>query len=227
MAKDTIILSLGGSLIVPESVDVEFLRGFRALILEYVKKHRFAIITGGGRIARVYAKAAADVTELEPEDQDWLGIHCTRLNAHLVRTVFRGHAHPRVIKNPTERIKFTEDVLIAAGWKPGCSTDYDAVLLAKNLGVTTVINLTNIDYVYDRDPKKYHGAKRITSATWADFRKIVGDKWDPGLNAPFDPIASKHAQELGLKVIIANGKDLENLRSILSGKRFRGTVIKG
>ncbi|MDD4333294.1 MAG: UMP kinase, partial [Patescibacteria group bacterium] len=48
--------------------------------------------------------------------------------------------------------------------------------------------------------------------------------WSPGLNMPFDPIASRKAQELNLQVIIA-GKNLKNLKNILEDKKFKGTVI--
>jgi uridylate kinase len=54
---------------------------------------------------------------------------------------------------------------------------------------------------------------------------MVGDKWVPGTNVPFDPIASRHAQELGLKVICAAGRNLENLRKIVREGDFIGTTI--
>jgi uridylate kinase len=69
--------------------------------------------------------------------------------------------------------------------------------------------------------------KKINKINWKDFRKIVGNKWDPGLNMPFDPIASKHAQKIGLKVVIAKGKDIKNLSRILNGEEgFKGTLIE-
>ena len=94
------------------------------------------------------------MTPLSQADLDWIGIHATRLNAQLLRNIFVGHAHPHIIKNPTIDIDADEPVIIAAGWKPGCSTDYDAVLVAKNQGAMRLVNLSNIDYVYDSDPKK-------------------------------------------------------------------------
>jgi len=227
MEEEIIIISLGGSLIVPEEVDSEFLKEFRKIILKYIEKgKKFIIITGGGKVCRKYQKAASEVTELNEEDLDWLGIHTTRLNAHLVRTIFRDVAHPRVVKNPTEKEPFEESVLVAAGWKPGCSTDYDAVLLAKTYGVKKVINLTNIEYVYDKDPKKFDDAQKIEKISWADFRKIVGDEWDPGLNLPFDPVASRESQKLDLEVAIMKGTDLDNFESYIEGKGFKGTIIK-
>jgi uridylate kinase len=230
MKNETIIISLGGSLIVPEEVDVEFLKKFRQLIIKHIKKGKmFVIIAGGGKTARKYINAAGQITKLTSEDLDWMGIHSTRLNAQLIKIIFKEYAKINIIKNPTDKLKISrkERVIVASGWKPGCSTDYDAILLAKNLGVKKMINLSNIDYVYDRDPRKFKDAKFIKEINWKDFRKIVGDRWDPGLNAPFDPIASKEAQKLNMQVIITNGKDLANLDKILSGKKgFKGTVIE-
>ena len=115
--------------------------------------------------------------------------------------------------------------MVAAGWRPGWSTDYVSTILAERLNAKTVINLSNIKYVYTKDPKKFKSAKIIKEITWPDFRKIVGNKWDPGLNAPFDPVASANAEKLGLKVIIAQGKNTKNLNNILNNKKFIGTVI--
>ena len=220
---EIIVISLGGSLIVPDKIDVGFLKKFKHIILEHLSTKKFIIICGGGRIARSYQEAAANVSVLKDEDLDWLGIHSTRLNAHLLRTIFREHAHPVIIKNPTEKIRFNECILIASGWQPGCSTDYDAVLLARNFNVKNVINLSNTDYVYDSDPKKNKDAKPLPVISWKEFRKLVGNEWNPGLNLPFDPVASKLAESLGMKVVIM--KDLANLESFLENKKFNGTVI--
>ena len=127
------------------------------------------------------------------------------------------------IINPNDKIISDAKVLVAAGWKPGFSTDYDAVLLAKNIGAKMVINMTNVDYAYDKDPK-LEGAKPIEETTWKEFRKIVGSEWKPGLNMPFDPIASKECEKLKLKVAII-GKDIDNLRKVLDGEKFKGTMI--
>lgn len=225
--KKVYVISLGGSLIAPpEGIDWRFLKDFRKLILEQTKKgKKFFIVSGGGMTARNYIEAANKVVKTSSDDKDWLGIHATRLNAHLLRTIFRDVAHPRIIKNPTILENGKEKIFVASGWKPGWSTDYVAVMLAKEYKIKTVINLSNIDYVYTRDPKKFKDAELIKEINWKNFRKIVGNKWDPGLNAPFDPVASRLSEELGLKVVIMNGKKLENLKNCLTGKSFRGTVV--
>lgn len=222
------VISVGGSLIVPKTgIDWQYLKKLRRLILAKTRAgHKFILVAGGGTTCRHYQQAAAKVVKLQPVDIDWLGIHASRLNAHLLRTIFFDAAHPAVIKDPTRPIKTAAKIIIAGGWKPGWSTDYDAVMLAKTYGAKEVVNLSNIDYVYDRDPKKFSGAKKITDISWPEFRRIVGSKWTPGLSKPFDPIASKLAAELSLKVVIMNGKKLNNLAKRLAGKKFQGTIIE-
>jgi len=228
--KKTVIISLGGSLIVPDEIDWKFVKDFKKLIEKQIKKGcKFIIMTGGGKTARKYIDAAVKIDGVTDDDKDWIGIHATRMNAHFIRTIFRRHAHPRINRNPNDLedfYNFKESILVTAGWRPGFSTDYGSVLLGKYLDINTIVNLSNIDYVYTRDPKKFPEAKKIENISWKDFRKMVGDKWTPGMNAPFDPIASKLAQEENIKVAIMNGKNLENLENYLEGKKFKGTIIQ-
>lgn len=225
ITKQTVV-SLGGSLIVPENIDTIFLKKFHETIVGHLENGaRFFIITGGGKTARHYQQAANEITTLTRDDLDWLGIHTTRLNAHLIRTIFRDDAHKVIITNPKVKETITEKIAVAAGWRPGWSTDYISVQIAKNYGADTVVNLSNIDFVYTKDPKKFPDAKRIKEISWVDFRKIVGDTWDPGLSMPFDPIASKLAHKNGIKVVIINGRNLANFNNFLNGKPFAGTII--
>jgi len=219
------VLSLGGSLIAPGEIDTAFLASFRDFIRERAKGQRFVIVTGGGALCRTYQRAAAALVSVESDDLDWIGVHVTRINAHLLRTVFRDIAHRQVIKDPTEEFDFSERVLVAAGWKPGFSTDYDAVLLAKRLGSPTVVNLTNVDALYDRDPRSGPGARKIAEMTWDAYLKMIGTEWKPGLHVPFDPVASREAQRSGIRVVIVDGRNLGNLGALLDGKPFEGSVL--
>jgi uridylate kinase len=224
--RERIIVSVGGSLIVPDAIDTDFLTRFKTLILEKVQRgFTFSIIAGGGKIARRYQAAANIITPLSRQDLDWIGIHATRLNAQLLRDIFVGYAHPQVIKNPTIDIEAEEPIIIATGWQPGCSTDYVAVLMAKNQGATRLVNLSNIDYVYDQDPRGNPDAKKIEKTTWTDFRKMIPETWDPGMSSPFDPVAAKEAQAINLEVAIINGMHLEEFSNYLDDQPFVGTVI--
>ena len=220
------VISLGGSLVVPGEIDINFLRKFKSIIEREIKfGKKFIIIVGGGKTARNYQNAAKSLTKVSNEDLDWLGIHATRINAHLLLTIFRKSAYYRIIKNPKEKVNFKEKILIAAGWKPGFSTDYDAVLLAKTHGSDTIINLTNVDYVYNKDPNKFKDAKPFKEISWKDYLKLIDQKWIPGMSAPFDPVASGLAQKLKIKVIIINGRKPENLKNCLENRKFTGTAI--
>jgi uridylate kinase len=228
LKPSTLVLSVGGSLVVPSAgIDTRFLSAFHDVLAKHVRLGwRFVIVVGGGKTCRDYQNAAREVTALTRDDLDWLGIHSSRLNGHLLRTVFRKIAHPVMFKDPTRVPKtWKGSVLVAAGWKPGWSTDYVTTRIAKRLGAHLVVNLSNIDYLYDKDPHKHSDAHPICDITWKEFRKMVGATWDPGMNAPFDPVASRLAAQSKIQVVIMNGNDVQNIDSLLFGERFRGTVI--
>ncbi|OGG25764.1 aspartate kinase [Candidatus Gottesmanbacteria bacterium RIFCSPLOWO2_01_FULL_39_12b] len=225
-----IVISLGGSLVVPNGgMDLKFLSEFNSFIRNKIaSKWRFFIVIGGGSTARHYIDAAKNVAgNITDWDLDYLGIHATRLNAHLIRTIFQDIAHPRIIQNYERKIaNLTQPLVVASGWKPGRSTDYDAVLLARDYGSQVIINMSNISQVYDKDPNKYNDARPINKISWEDFEKLVGTTWSPGSNLPFDPIATKLAKKLNLTVYVI-GKDLINLDKLLNKQNFLGTVISG
>ncbi|MDR2344057.1 MAG: UMP kinase [Spirochaetaceae bacterium] len=232
----TRVISLGGSILAPDKVDCVFLQKFVRLIQDFVMENgavRFIIVAGGGGPARSWQAAYRQLCGAlgaAPNDAqaDWIGIMATRLNAQLVKALFGPYCKDDVVVDPgagtTESI-FTGQVLLAAGWKPGFSSDNDAVLLAKRFGADTVINLSNIEKVYTADPKTKPEAEPIDSISWKDFRALTGDVWTPGKNVPFDPVASRNAEDSGISVICASGGDLDNLRQILCGGGYIGTLI--
>ena len=224
--EETIVISLGGSLIIPDNIDVNFLKEFKALILEYVVKgKKFVIITGGGKLCRKYNDAAKELTSPSNEDLDWIGIASLRLNAELLRVIFGEYAHSEVVTNLTQPFSLDKPIVIGSAYKPDWSSDWNAVQAAKNLGAKKIINLSNTDYVYDSDPKKNPNAKKIEKISWSDYRALIPKEWNAGLNTPFDPIASKVAEENKISVIIMNGKPINNLAKYLNGEKFLGTVI--
>lgn len=223
--KETIVLSLGGSIIVPDTVDHEFIAKFRDMVLSHVKDgKRFMIITGGGKVCRRYQSAGKELGMSE-EDLDWVGIEVTKLNAYFMRHVFKDIAHEEIVTDPSVISGIYSDIVIGAGWKPGCSTDLDTVLVAEQIGAKKIANLSNIDYAYDKDPKEFPDAKKIERTTWSEFRKLLPSEWSPSLNSPFDPVAAKRAEELGLEVAVLNGRNISNLESYLAGEKFEGTLI--
>src|SRR3989338_5257147 len=199
--EERIVISLGGSLIVPDEIDVGFILKFVSLIKKYTSKgFKFAIITGGGKICRRYNEAAEKIVTPSKSDLDWLGIAATLLNSELIRISFGDLAFDKVILDPNLVPKTDKSIILGGGWKPGNSSDLAAIQCAISLGAKKVINLSNIDYVYDKDPKKYNDAVKIENISWADLRRLLPKEWDPGLSAPFDPIAAEKAESMGIEV---------------------------
>ena len=230
----TKVLSVGGSIIVPDKPDTEFLTAFVKMCTQWLdenKSNKLILVAGGGAPARVYQNAYNEVagatgTTSKADAADWIGIMATRINAQLLKACFGDYCKNDVVYNPTvEDLQFDGQVLVASGWKPGFSTDTDAVYLGEKVGAKVIVNLSNIEKVYTDDPRKNPDAKPLDTISWADFRKMVGDEWTPGKNCPFDPIASKKASELGMKVICAGGKNIANIQAILEDKEYFGTTI--
>jgi len=216
--------------VAPDGVDVEFLKSFTRTIGGLIREddsRRFVLVVGGGGPARAWQNAYRGVCgeDYAPEEADWIGVMATRLNAQLVRAILSEWCGQDVVTDPSRAESMTGKVLVAAGWKPGFSSDYDAVILGERFGARTVINLSNIEKVYTADPKKDPSARPLDRISWEDFRAMVGDEWVPGKNVPFDPIASRHAQKIGVKVICAAGRDLANLEHIIRSGDFTGTTI--
>ena len=224
-----IIIALGGSIIFPRpgKINALFLKKFKKLVLKYIHKNfKFIIITGGGKICRLYQKAATKIVKLSDQELDWLGIHATRLNAQFLKTVFRKTAYPIILNSPKEPIKKNWKLLIAAGWKPGWSTDYIATLFAERFKVSKVVDAGNIPFVYDKDLLKYKNAHPIKKISWKNYQKLVGSRWIPGMPAPIDPIAAKLAKKLKISALIIKGTELKNLEKIILNQKFRGTIIE-
>ena len=228
-----VVLSVGGSIVAPDTPDVAFIVKFVASMKKYLdqdKSRKLILVIGGGGVARSYINAYKGVmsqlsSSISSDTADMVGIMATRLNAELIRATFADLCPSPVVYNPTTVENFEGSVLVAAGWKPGFSTDTDAVILAERFGANMVVNLSNITKVYTSDPKEDPTATPIDSISWDDFIKMVGTEWSPGKNLPFDPIASQKAREAKIKVVCANGRDIQNIENILMSKDFVGTVI--
>ena len=138
-----------------------------------------------------------------------------QLKGRVVRSI-------RLLRQP----KYLVGFIVGAGWKPGFSSDYDAVALAKRIKAKRIINLSNTDYVYSDDPKKDPKAKRHERMTWKEYLGVIGDHWVPGRNSPFDPVAAKLCAKERLEVAVVSGEDLTNVERALRGADFKGTLIR-
>lgn len=241
----TIVISLGGSIVAPqEGPSGIFLYDFRNVLLSWINggNNKAIIVVGGGYAARQWQKAYKEMVEMDKaisrnggssisrnidvrQSLDRIGIAATRLNAQLIREVFSDYCRDPIVTDPSADITMNGKILIAAGWKPGFSTDYDAVILAERFNAEKILNLSNVPQIYSADPKVDPNAKPLFHISFDSLLKMIGTEWDPGANVPFDPIAADKARELGLTVIFASGTNLMNFADILNDRAFIGTII--
>ena len=231
------VIALGGSIIVPElsnegGIDVRYLRRFRRFIMsETGKGRRFVIVAGGGKTSRVYQRSVSRIVRVPSEDLDWIGIHSSRLNAHLLRTIFRDTAHPVVIDHdPSDReaktlLSSEHPVLIASGWSPGWSTDFIAARLAHALGAQKAVIAGDTPFIYEEDPKRNGDAGKIVEMDWRSYRRMIPKRWSPGLSLPIDPVAAALGEREGLVMNVLDGRDLKNMGRAIDGREFRGTIV--
>jgi len=228
MEKKVLVLSLGGSLIIPENVDIAFLENFKQIINKHENKYKFIIVTGGGSIARKYISAlkAAGKPEFL---QSMAGIGTTRMNARFLTYLFGKDANegiPHDMKQVAGLLRKNNPVFCGAlRYHPKETSDATAAKLA-NYFKTEFINLTLVSGLYTKNPLKFKDAKFIPEISWQEFLKMLPRKFEPGQHFVLDQTAAKIIKNNRIKTYIL-GKELKNLDNFLSGRKFKGTIIEG
>ncbi|MFH1065592.1 MAG: UMP kinase [Nanoarchaeota archaeon] len=225
-----IVVSVGGSIIVPDGIDYNFLVSLKKTAVEIVKKNKLVICTGGGSTAREYIsalrKAGAD-----NHTQDIVGIDATRLNARLVASFLSAgkkiKANAEIPKSLKEikALLGKNNCVVCGGLGPGKTSDGTTADIARFLKAEAMYNLTNVKGLFDKDPSANKNAKFISNISREDFRKImlmVHEK--PGQHFVLDSYAEKIARESKIRVVILKGMD--NLLKAVKGQRFVGTIIE-
>ena len=227
MKKRIIVISLGGSLIVPDKVDTGFLGKFRKVIKRNANKHKFIIVCGGGSVARKYISALEE-SGANPKLQSLAGISATRMNARFM-SYFFGLNPERGIPHRMKEIKKylkRQDVVFcgALEYKPNQTSDSTSAEIAEKFN-SDFINLTDVSGLYDKNPKKFKDAKFIPEISWGKFNSIANKmKFIPGQHFVLDQTASGIIMKKRIKTYIL-GKNLNNLDALLKGKKFMGSVI--
>jgi len=222
--KKIAVISLGGSLIVPNKIDIQFLEEFKEVLLKNVKKYKFVIVCGGGSIARTYIKAL----EGKENFQGFLGIAVTRINARFMTYFFGRDANkgiPHDMKDIEHLLKLYDIVFCGAlRYAKKETSDATAAKIAHHFH-TGFINLTNVHGLHEKDPKKYPSAKFIPEISHKDFLTMAKKiKYKPGQHFILDQKAAKIIKKYNITTYIL-GHYLKNLDSLLNKKHFIGTII--
>lgn len=218
-----IVISLGGSVIVPNKVDYNYLLKFKKTVSKFYKKNKLVIITGGGSTARKYM----DLKRFDYKTKSLIGIASTKLNARLVSGIFnKGEPIPENVEQVKKSLKNSNLVICGAlGMKPNSTTDGNAAEIAKEIKADLFINMTNIKGLYDKHPEKYKNAKYIPSISFNDFKKIANNiKFKAGQHFVLDQFAAKFISKYKIKTIIIS-QSLANLNKLLNDGDFVGTII--
>src|SRR3989344_6371662 len=227
MKKRILVMSLGGSVIIPEQKSDNFLLKLRVALKKYYHTHKFVLVCGGGSIARTY------ITLLEKEhknhrEQSEAGIRATRMNAELVMQVFGKEANatlPKDMKSIKSELHKNNVVVSGAlRYAPHQTSDTTAAKLAAYLK-SEFVNLTNVSGLYTSDPRKNKAAKLIPRISWKEFEtRAHALRFRPGEHFVLDQKASTLIRKHKIKTFIIR-KDVNNIEKFLNNQRWLGTQI--
>jgi uridylate kinase len=219
--RQSIALSLGGSVLIPSWYDERYIVRFSRFIKTLSHSYRIGIVCGGGEICRRAVRTARRIGVSHEDSLHWIGIRATQLNAEVMRSVLQV---PTPVISSYRRLPSFRRIVVGAGERPGTSSDVRAVKLALLMRAKKVYNVTNVDGVYTADPRRFRSAKLIPVLDWTTYRRMFGKVFRPGSHYPFDPVASALAMRSGIEVVIV-ASDLANLKQAITGHRFHGTTI--
>ncbi|HKW43264.1 MAG TPA: UMP kinase, partial [Thermoplasmata archaeon] len=188
---EKVVVSLGGSVLVPGENDAHHLRALSLLLGDLSKRAKLFVVTGGGRIARYYIETGRAVG-IGERTLDEFGIAVTRLNGRLLAATLAGRANRDPVTSYAEAVRLARryPIVIMAGTRPGHTTDRVSASLARFVRATRIVNATSVDGVYTADPKKNRDAKLIERMQFADLIRIAGrGHVAAGPSIVFDPVA--------------------------------------
>lgn len=223
--KKVIVISLGGSLIVPDEIDIKFLTKFKDLIHKY-KNYKYVIVTGGGSIARKYIHALQETHKSEYL-QSLSGISVTRMNARFLSYFFNldQEGIPHDMKHVENLLQKNDIVFCGAlRYSEHQTSDTTCAKLA-NFLKTDFINLTVVSGLYTKNPLEHKDAVFIPKISWKDFeKKALKIPFKPGQHFVLDQKAATLIKKYKITTYIF-GKDLKDFENYLAEKNFGGTVI--
>ncbi|MCI4373251.1 MAG: UMP kinase [Thermoplasmata archaeon] len=226
--RTAVVVSVGGSVLVTGTGDEQYLRTLAALLRECGKAMPLAVTVGGGRTAREYIALGRSMGLTEVE-LDEIGIDVTRLHARLLAGTIGGPTPDRVPTSVREAVLelHRASPIIMGGTEPGHTTDGVAALIAVRLRAARVVNATDVDGVYDADPRTHPRARRLPALSWPDFRALVNRvaTGSAGQNLPFDRLGAELLARAEIPLDIVRGRDLANLEAAIRGRPFDGSRI--
>ena len=224
---ERIVISLGGSILVPGDDDGRYLRDLTGLLREVSADTKVFVVTGGGRIARYYIETGRTLG-LGERALDEFGIAATRLNARLLAAALRGLANrePATTYSEATNLAQRNRIVVMGGTRPGHTTDRVSASLARVVKAARIVNATSVDGVYTADPKRDPSARRLDRMTFEDLVRLAGEGHRAaGPSVVFDPVAARVLARDRTPLAVVHGRDLTALRHAVLGLPFHGTLV--
>jgi uridylate kinase len=221
---NTVVVSIGGSVVLSEEGNGEFLRQLTALLKKISLQNMLYVIVGGGRIARRYIELGRELG-FDEDTLDLIGIDVTRVNARIITNLL-GVSNKEIPHTTREALKLKLPIVVMGGTDPKHSTDLVGAELAEKTHAVRFVNATNVDGIYDKDPNKFVNAKQLKEVPIDDLIQQYGTKWGTaGKNIFMDEPALEIISRARIPTLVVNGKRLDQLEKALLGQPFDGTTI--
>ena len=223
-----IVISLGGSLVSREKIDTRYIKDIVEILREAACNFKLGVVVGGGRTAREYISAARNFSNND-YILDKIGIEATRLNALLLISALEDIAYPEVPRTVDEAVSYLRSsrIVIMGGTEPGHTTDAVAALLAERLNAKRLIIATNVDGVYDKDPKRHKDAQKLKRLSFKQLLDIIMSiPLEPGVSTVIDHLAALIINRSRIRTIVINGANTKDLRNAIYGEDVEGSVIE-
>jgi uridylate kinase len=222
---ETIVISIGGSVVLSEEADVSFFNELKTLLKKLSKNFRLYLVVGGGKTARTYIKLGRKFN-FDEDLLDEIGINVTKVNAKLLANIIE-ISNIKIPDTTDEAKELKYPIVVMGGTAPGHSTDMVGAELAEKTNASKFIIATNVDGVYDKDPNKYKDAKQIKEISIKQLIDEYGTDWDAaGKNIVIDGPALEIINRAKIPTFVLNGRRLDQLEKAIINQQFDGTVIK-
>lgn len=231
--KRKIVLKIGGSILYQDDSSINY------PLLDKVKSwyhnakdeySRIVIVTGGGMLSRNLHKKMEGYAFDKDAFHD-VGMSVTQTSAELVA----GYLEDENIYTPKKLgdayeylLSDAPGTLVSGGLRTGWSTDMDAAVFADMISVNRVHKMSNIDYVYNKNPKEFPDAEIVKDMSWQDYFNLFeikdDDQHEANANIPVDKGCARFSRTKNISFFICGGVNLENsidLEEIFS----EGTLI--
>jgi len=208
-----IVVKVGGSLVFSDNgADAKYL-GKLIPVLESVKnKHQLIVSIGGGRYLRNYMRYIS----MNDKDREEIYIQLLYANVLLLSKMLK----MKPLRTIDEIDEKTTGVI--GGIAPGRSTDANAAIAASIIKADMLVKMTNVDGIYDKDPKKYKDTKLFTKIKFSELKPK--ERTGPVDYGVLDPLCIETIKKHKIKSFVISGENPENLLKAIKGQQL-GTLI--